>query len=144
MFIAERTFSLNYFGNNYVLSLLTWPELVNNGSCFCICSVKYVCLTIRLNSRFQCCLIHYEVLPFQNIHSGCRLSGKSDGTSWHCPSRVGYRHWARRCSCVFLEHLPSAAGPCLTLMSQARGIFGCCRQDRITESFQLEKTSKII
>lgn len=81
MFIAERTFSLNYFGNNYVLSLLTWPELVNNGSCSCIWSVKYIYLAIRLNSRFQYCVIHSEVLPFQSIHSRCRLCGKSVGTS---------------------------------------------------------------
>lgn len=40
MFIAKGTFALNYFRNNYVLSVLTWPKLVNNGSCFCIQGVK--------------------------------------------------------------------------------------------------------
>lgn len=58
MFIAEGTFALNYFRNNYVLSLLTWPELVNNGSCFCIWGIQDMHLKLRQDSRCQRCLIH--------------------------------------------------------------------------------------
>lgn len=89
MFIAEGTFALNYFRNNYVLSLLTWPELVNNGSCFCIWGVKYMYFRFRLHSRFQCCLICCEMLPCQSIHYRCRFTGEGVSGLPHTPPWVG-------------------------------------------------------
>lgn len=91
MFIAEGTFALNYFRNNYVLSLLTWPELVNNGSCFCIWGIQYMHLKSRLDSRCQRCLIHCEVLPCRSSTWRGRFAGRRMSASPHPPCMA--QHW---------------------------------------------------
>ena len=133
MFIAEGTFALNYFRNNYVLSLLTWPELVNNGSCFCIWGVKYIYFRFRLNSRFQCWFAVRCCLARSSI-TGTGLLGK--GCQDFPTPHPGWGTDARAYDLVvcfpstppqfFLGHLPNAARSDRALMSQARGMFGCC------------------
>lgn len=75
MFIAEGT-SVELVADNYVLSLLTQPKLVNNGSYFCIWGVKYH--GFRLNCRFcfagRCCLARASTMSQVSWEMGVRAS----------------------------------------------------------------------